>query len=78
MVQVHATYSQKDYNRQSDPEAICTRLNAQLAFQIKQELNFYKNTEMPVHQDSHKILSYYSSFFIITIFNFKHHIPDTY
>ncbi|KAI9300597.1 hypothetical protein BJ944DRAFT_272800 [Cunninghamella echinulata] len=52
MVQVHSTYSQKDYNRQSDPEAICTRLNAQLAFQIKQELNFYKNTEMPVHQDS--------------------------
>ncbi|CAO3632290.1 unnamed protein product [Cunninghamella blakesleeana] len=52
MVQVHSTYSQNDYNRQSDPEAICTRLNAQLAFQIKQELNIYKNTEMPVHENS--------------------------
>ncbi|ORZ24503.1 hypothetical protein BCR42DRAFT_403084 [Absidia repens] len=52
MVQVHATYSQQDYNRQSDPEAICTRLNATLAHQIKQELNLYKTTEMSIHEQS--------------------------
>ncbi|CAO3582468.1 unnamed protein product [Absidia cylindrospora] len=52
MVQVHATYSQQDYNRQSDPDAICTRLNATLAHQIKQELNLYKTTEMSIHEQS--------------------------
>ncbi|KAI8099482.1 uncharacterized protein BX664DRAFT_354897 [Halteromyces radiatus] len=52
MVQIHATYSQQDYNRQSDPDAICTRLNATLAHQIKQELNLFKTTEMPIHEQS--------------------------
>ncbi|ORX52799.1 hypothetical protein DM01DRAFT_1346468 [Hesseltinella vesiculosa] len=59
-VQVHATYSQNDYDRQSDPDAICTRLNAVLAHQIKQELNLYKTTEMPIHEQS----KMYTHFFI--------------
>ncbi|KAI8061645.1 hypothetical protein BC940DRAFT_310042 [Gongronella butleri] len=59
-VQVHATYSQNDYDRQSDPEAICTRLNAALAHQIKQELNLYKTTEMAIHEESKA----YTHFFV--------------
>lgn len=52
MVQVHSTYSHHDYNRHPDPDAICTRLNATLAHQIKQELNLFKTTEMTIHEQS--------------------------
>jgi hypothetical protein len=52
MVQVHSTYSHQDYNRHPDPDAICTRLNATLAHQIKKELNLFKTTEMPIHEQS--------------------------
>ncbi|KAI8338146.1 hypothetical protein BC941DRAFT_424709 [Chlamydoabsidia padenii] len=52
MVQVHSTYSHQDYNRHPDPDAICTRLNATLAHQIKEELNLFKTTEMPIHEQS--------------------------
>ncbi|KAI9486233.1 MAG: hypothetical protein EXX96DRAFT_548218 [Benjaminiella poitrasii] len=51
-VDVYETYAAKDYDRTSDPEAICTRLSPRLAHQIKQELNQFKLYEMNVHDSS--------------------------
>ncbi|KAI8636446.1 hypothetical protein BD408DRAFT_322741, partial [Parasitella parasitica] len=48
-VDVEETYAKGDYDRSSDAEAICTRLNAAVATQIKQELNYFKLHEMVVH-----------------------------
>ncbi|KAI8380869.1 hypothetical protein BD560DRAFT_387421 [Blakeslea trispora] len=52
MVDVFETYSKEDYDRSSDPDAVCTRLTAIVANQIKQELNYYKLHEMMVHESS--------------------------
>lgn len=52
LVSVHETWSKQDYDRGSDPEAVCTRLTSQLAQHIKQELNYYKLHEMTVHDSS--------------------------
>ncbi|KAI8084247.1 uncharacterized protein B0P05DRAFT_448956, partial [Gilbertella persicaria] len=49
MVDIYETYSKVDYDRSSDSEAVCTRLTAMIATQIKQELNEYKLHEMVVH-----------------------------
>ncbi|KAF7729844.1 hypothetical protein EC973_003578 [Apophysomyces ossiformis] len=46
------TYSKQDYDRSSDPDAVCTRLTAAMAQRIKEELNQYKLQEMQVHQQS--------------------------
>ncbi|KAG0174592.1 hypothetical protein DFQ28_005748 [Apophysomyces sp. BC1034] len=48
-VSVHDTLSMHEYDRGSDPEAVCTRLTAESAHQIKEELNAYKLHEMQVH-----------------------------
>ncbi|ORZ24117.1 hypothetical protein BCR42DRAFT_402275 [Absidia repens] len=49
---VQDTFSKYDYDRASDPYAICTRLTAHLAQQIKDELNAFKLEEMLVHHQS--------------------------
>ncbi|KAI8366289.1 hypothetical protein EDC96DRAFT_443021 [Choanephora cucurbitarum] len=49
---VNETYSKSDYDRQSDPDAVCSRLTPLLAQQIKEELNSFKLYEMQVHEYS--------------------------
>lgn len=51
-VNVHETWSKGEYDRSSDPDAVCTRLTANIAQQIKQELNHFKLHEMSVHDSS--------------------------
>ncbi|KAI9007952.1 hypothetical protein CLU79DRAFT_777233 [Phycomyces nitens] len=51
-VSVHSALSKYEYDRGSDPEAACTRLTAELAMSIKEELNTYKIHEMHIHPDS--------------------------
>lgn len=51
-VNVHETWSKSEYDRSSDPDAVCTRLTANIAQQIKQELNHFKLHEMSVHDSS--------------------------
>lgn len=57
-VDVHETWSREEYDRSSDPEAVCTKLTAVLAQRIKDELNGFKRYEMAVH-DSSKINTHY-------------------
>jgi hypothetical protein len=52
LVSVRDTYSKEEYNRCSDSDAICNRLTADLAQQVKEELNAFKLHEMPVHEYS--------------------------
>ncbi|OAD09124.1 hypothetical protein MUCCIDRAFT_125785, partial [Mucor lusitanicus CBS 277.49] len=52
LVSVRETYSKTDYDRGSDPDAVCTRLTPAMAQQIKEELNAYKLHEMQVHEYS--------------------------
>lgn len=52
VVAVRETYSKQDYDRASDPEAVCTHLTAASAQRIKEELNHYKLQEMLVHEQS--------------------------
>lgn len=52
LVSVKETYSRMDYDRGSDPDAVCTRLTPSMAQQIKEELNAYKLHEMQVHEFS--------------------------
>ncbi|EPB82926.1 hypothetical protein HMPREF1544_10320 [Mucor circinelloides 1006PhL] len=52
LVSVRETYSKADYDRGSDPDAVCTRLTPAMAQQIKEELNAYKLHEMQVHEYS--------------------------
>ncbi|KAG2209727.1 hypothetical protein INT47_001875 [Mucor saturninus] len=52
LVSVRDTFSKMDYDRASDPEAVCTRLTPTMAQQIKEELNAYKLHEMQVHEYS--------------------------
>ncbi|KAI7888486.1 uncharacterized protein EV154DRAFT_447829 [Mucor mucedo] len=49
---VHETWSREEYDRSSDPEAVCTKLTAALAQDIKEELNDFKLHEMAVHDSS--------------------------
>lgn len=58
LVDIHETYAKGDYDRSSDPDAVCTRLTATIATQIKQELNYFKHYEMIVH-DSSRIHTHY-------------------
>ncbi|KAI9471896.1 MAG: hypothetical protein EXX96DRAFT_622086 [Benjaminiella poitrasii] len=50
LVSVRETYSKTDYDRGSDPNAVCSRLTPEIAQQIKEELNCYKLHEMQVHE----------------------------
>ncbi|KAI8641858.1 hypothetical protein BD408DRAFT_313348, partial [Parasitella parasitica] len=52
LVSVRETFSKADYDRGSDPDAVCTRLTPATAQQIKEELNAYKLHEMQVHEYS--------------------------
>lgn len=52
LVSVRETWSKQDYDRGSDPEAVCTRLTPLIAQEIKEELNAYKLHEMQVHKFS--------------------------
>jgi hypothetical protein len=52
LVSVRETWSKQDYDRGSDPEAVCSRLTPAMAQQIKEELNAYKLHEMQVHEYS--------------------------
>ncbi|KAI9257757.1 hypothetical protein EDC94DRAFT_614052 [Helicostylum pulchrum] len=52
LVSVKETYSKVDYDRGSDPDAVCTSLTPSMAQQIKEELNAYKLHEMQVHEFS--------------------------
>ncbi|KAG1444745.1 hypothetical protein G6F56_010169 [Rhizopus delemar] len=51
-VSTQDTYSKTDYDRQSDPEAVCVSLTPLMAQMIKEELNAYKLHEMQVHEQS--------------------------
>ncbi|KAI8373142.1 uncharacterized protein BYT42DRAFT_579336 [Radiomyces spectabilis] len=51
-VGVKETFGQQEYDRGSDPHAVCNRLTPFLAQQIKEELNAYKLREMLVHDYS--------------------------
>jgi hypothetical protein len=51
-VLVQETFSQVDYDRGSDPDAICMKLTPLMAQIIKEELNAYKLHEMQVHEKS--------------------------
>lgn len=52
LVSVRETFSKADYDRGSDPDAVCTKLTPAMAQQIKEELNAYKLHEMQVHEYS--------------------------
>ncbi|KAI9245960.1 hypothetical protein BY458DRAFT_528300 [Sporodiniella umbellata] len=49
---VYMTYSQKKYDRRSDPDAVFTRLTPKMMREIRQELNNFKLHEMDVHESS--------------------------
>lgn len=51
-VSMRETYSKAEYDRGSDPNAVCTRLTPAIAQGIKEELNAYKLHEMQVHEYS--------------------------
>ncbi|KAI9259384.1 hypothetical protein BY458DRAFT_478835 [Sporodiniella umbellata] len=57
-VSTQDTYSKKEYDRRSDPEAACVSLTPWTAQMIKEELNAYKRHEMQVHEQS-KIHTHY-------------------
>ncbi|CAO3608772.1 unnamed protein product [Cunninghamella echinulata] len=59
-VQVHETFSAKEYDRQCDDQTTCQTLTPIIALQIKQELNEYKLNEMEVHPHSRQ----YTHFFL--------------
>lgn len=50
MITVQETFASHEYDRASDPYAVCTRLTPSLAQQIKDELNIFKLEEMKVHR----------------------------
>ncbi|KAI7857215.1 hypothetical protein BDC45DRAFT_423008, partial [Circinella umbellata] len=50
VVSVRETYARHEYDRGSDPDAVCTRLTPAMAYFIKEELNTYKLHEMQVHE----------------------------
>jgi hypothetical protein len=52
LVSVGETYSKTEYDRGSDPNAVCSRLTPTMAQEIKEELNAYKLHEMQVHEFS--------------------------
>ncbi|KAG2228024.1 hypothetical protein INT45_012048 [Circinella minor] len=52
IVSVRETYARHEYDRGSDPDAVCTRLTPAMAYFIKEELNTYKLHEMQVHECS--------------------------
>ena len=52
VVSVRETYARHEYDRGSDPDAVCTRLTPSMAYFIKEELNAYKLHEMQVHECS--------------------------
>jgi hypothetical protein len=52
LVSVRETYSKAEYDRGSDPDAVCSRLTPAMAQHIKEELNAYKLHEMQVHEIS--------------------------
>ncbi|KAI8142580.1 hypothetical protein BJV82DRAFT_146122 [Fennellomyces sp. T-0311] len=52
VVSVRETYSRQEYDRGSDPDAVCARLTPAMAYFIKEELNTYKLHEMQVHESS--------------------------
>ncbi|KAG1054065.1 hypothetical protein G6F43_003903 [Rhizopus delemar] len=56
-VLVQETFSQVDYDRGSDPDAICMKLTPLMAQIIKEELNAYKLHEMQVHEKIKLFLS---------------------
>ncbi|SAL96667.1 hypothetical protein [Absidia glauca] len=50
MITVQETFASHEYDRASDPYAVCTRLTPPLAQKIKDELNTFKLEEMKVHR----------------------------
>ncbi|CAG8501669.1 13527_t:CDS:2 [Ambispora leptoticha] len=48
---IHDTWTKEDYDRRGD-QTTCNKLTPMLAQRIKQELNEYKLSEMPVHEES--------------------------
>ena len=52
VVSIKETFSKTDYDRGSDPDAVCIRLTPAMAQSIKEELNAYKLHEMQVHECS--------------------------
>ncbi|CAG8456768.1 8524_t:CDS:2 [Ambispora gerdemannii] len=48
---IHDTWTKEDYDRSGD-QTTCNKLTPMLAQRIKQELNEYKLSEMPVHEAS--------------------------
>ncbi|CAO0794221.1 unnamed protein product [Mucor circinelloides] len=57
---VQETYAKGDYDRSSDPDAVCNRLTAVTATQIKRELNYFKLHEMEVHDFSREYTHFFT------------------
>ncbi|KAL9560139.1 hypothetical protein MBANPS3_000103 [Mucor bainieri] len=57
---VQETYAKGDYDRSSDPDAVCNRLTAATATQIKRELNYFKLHEMEVHDYSREYTHFFT------------------
>lgn len=57
---VQETYAKGDYDRSSDPDAVCNRLTAATATQIKEELNEFKLNDMKVHDYSRKYTHFFT------------------
>ncbi|KAK4521963.1 uncharacterized protein ATC70_004502 [Mucor velutinosus] len=57
---VQETYAKGDYDRSSDPDAVCNRLTAATATQIKRELNYFKLHEMQVHDYSREYTHFFT------------------
>ncbi|GAN06999.1 hypothetical protein MAM1_0144c06489 [Mucor ambiguus] len=57
---VQETYAKGDYDRSSDPDAVCNRLTAVTATQIKRELNYFKLHEMEVHDYSREYTHFFT------------------
>ncbi|OAJ36892.1 hypothetical protein BDEG_21002 [Batrachochytrium dendrobatidis JEL423] len=53
-VEVLPTFRKSEYNRKPDAGATFKNLTPQMKVQIREELNTFKKTEMPVHEESLK------------------------
>jgi hypothetical protein len=52
VVEVLPTFRKSEYNRKPDTNATFKKLTPSMKVQIREELNSFKKSEMPVHEDS--------------------------
>ena len=54
VVEVLPTFRKSEYNRKPDTNATFKKLTPQMKVEIREELNSFKKTEMPIHESSKK------------------------